>query len=166
MFVVDARYFSALAVSFMLVSGCSAHAEGVRFMPNSVGDEVVDAQTGLIWRRCAEGQVWTGRTCRGTLAVYYLGDALIHAQNVASSTGVAWRVPNVKELQSIVDRQKYDPAIDVDIFKNTRGRVFWTSTPYMGGRSADGWVVNFKDGNVDHYGCWWNYAVRLVRDGQ
>src|SRR6185503_10252988 len=58
------------------------------------------------------------------------------------------RLPSVKELFSLVDHEKYDPAIDKDIFPDTKSAWYWTATPYKAS-SGYAWCVRFYDGIVD-----------------
>jgi hypothetical protein len=157
----------AAALCATLWASAPAQAAGPRFVPSAAGDEVTDTQTGLVWRRCAEGQAWTGSTCAGSAPSMTWDGALSHAQSQAASTGLAWRVPNVKELRSLVNLARTSPAIDTAAFPNTPSDWFWTSTPYAGDADS-AWVVDFYGGyvlngnrNYDYYG-----AVRLVRVGQ
>lgn len=94
------------------------------------GDEVVDSRTGLVWRRCGEGQIWTGNICAGDLTAFNAWhSALAYAKAEAQRTGKDWRLPNAKELFSIVDTSRAAPAID-PVFDNTSSdRFYWTSTP-------------------------------------
>ena len=73
-----------------------------------------------------------------------------------------WRLPTVNELFSLVDRKKYSPAIDTDIFPDTKSSWYWTSEEYVGS-SGYSWVVDFYNGNV--YGGYRSivYYVRPVR---
>ena len=76
-----------------------------------------------------------------------------------------WRLPNLNELQSIVDRSKINPAI-VNGFDNTSSNDYWSSTTYD--RDKHGaWIVSFYYGvvNGSRKGGTSNY-VRCVRDGQ
>ena len=41
-----------------------------------------------------------------------------------------WRLPNIKELRSIVDTSRQDPAIDPRYFNDTNLSEFWSSTHY------------------------------------
>jgi len=155
----------AAALCATLWAGAPAQAAGARFVPSAAGDEVTDTQTSLVWRRCAEGQAWTGSTCAGSATTMTWDGALSHAQSQAASTAQAWRVPNVKELRSLVNLAKFFPAIDTAAFPNTPSYWFWTSTPYAG--YADGaWLVNFHLGLVSVSGRDYYGAVRLVRAGQ
>jgi len=129
------------------------------------GSEVTDQKTGLIWRRCSEGMSWNGTTCAGTASTYTHEAALQRAAAQASSTGVAWRLPNIKELTSIADKSRSNPAIDTTAFPATPANWFWSASPDVGG-SNYAWFVYFYYGGVDGNGRDSSYYVRLVRAGQ
>ena len=95
-------------------------------------ETVTDLGTGLEWRRAA---------LDGT---YTFGQAQLQC----GAAGSGWRVPSVKELQTLVDDDKTAaPHLDDTVFLGTpTGRApFWTSS-----RSADlanaAWFVNFGTG--------------------
>jgi hypothetical protein len=130
------------------------------------GSEVTDQHTGLIWKRCSEGMSWNGTTCAGTASTFTHEAALTQATSQAIGTGVAWRLPNVKELSSITDKTVVNPAIDSTAFPATPTSWFWSSTPYTGS-SDQAWGIHlyvgvfgpsFRTNNVGN--------VRLVRAGQ
>jgi hypothetical protein len=131
-----------------------------RFVPN--GAEVADTLTGLVWRRCSEGQSWTGSTCSGSAGSYTWQEALGRAK----AAGLPWRLPDVKELASLVDDSRVDPAIDSAAFPGTPSTWYWTSTNCAGdARSA--WDVSFGNDYASSNSFRSNrYAVRLVRAGQ
>ena len=85
-------------------------------------------KTGLTWKRCAEGQSWNSvnKACTGTATGYTWSEAL----SLASG---GWRLPNIKELRSIVERRNWGPAINTTVFPNTVGNDFWSSSPYAPG---------------------------------
>ena len=99
----------------------------------STGDsEVLDSKTGLIWQRCPFPLVLSGNDCTGTLTVKTHEQALLLAKAYASSTGKAWRLPNVKEFSSIIDRAPYAAnAVNTTVFPGVwaNAGIFWTSTP-------------------------------------
>lgn len=132
-----------------------------RFVAN--GDEVTDRLTRLVWRRCSEGQTWTGSTCSGNAASYTWKRALDRAR-AAAAGGTAWRLPNAKELASLVDDTRVEPAIDTTAFPGTPGVRYWTSTPYAG-PEAYAWLANFNFGPTTNFFRSSAYAVRLVRSG-
>lgn len=127
------------------------------------GSEVADTKTGLIWRRCSEGQTWSGSTCTGTAVTYTYENALLRAKNEANASGKAWRVPNVKELSSITKLgEAVNPSIDTSAFPGTPANQFWSSSPYVGGPNG-AWYVNFNYGYVGGNFRYGNGNVRLVR---
>lgn len=140
-----------------------------RYTVSANGQEVTDNQTKLIWRRCAEGMDWDGTTCAGVAGTFTHEAALIRAKDQAVSTAIAWRLPNVRELSSIVDRSRSNPAIDPAAFPATPVNVFWSASPLVGYASGYAWGVDFGDGVVDlSYLNVRNSSnpVRLVRAGQ
>lgn len=107
---------------------------------NAAGDEITDTATGLIWQRCSAGQTWAGGTCSGTATAMMHEIALTYAAGQAG-----WRLPNVKELASIVDGSRINPSIDIVTFPNTISTAYWTTTPYAANTSG-AWYVNFING--------------------
>jgi hypothetical protein len=135
------------------------------FTVSADGQEVTDAKTGLIWRRCPESMTASSLNCTGTASVFTHEAALTRASTQATATGVAWRLPSVQELSSIVDLSVRTPAIDIVAFPDTMSSGFWSSSPYM--RNAlSAWEVDFFDGAVDFTSRGGTSRVRLVRAGQ
>ncbi|PAT35902.1 DUF1566 domain-containing protein [Vandammella animalimorsus] len=130
-----------------------------RFIPNEA--EVTDTGTGLIWGRCAVGQVWNGTTCTGVPNLMTHDEALQYAKNLANQ----WRLPNIKELSSLVDEGCSFPSINKNIFPQTPPIEFWSSTPGNFGYSELAWYVNFEYGNASGDERSIKTAVRLVRSG-
>jgi len=138
-----------------------------RFSVNSNGT-VKDEQTGLIWQHCSAGQSWddTTNTCTGSANSYTWQNALMYAQNNTFAQQSDWRLPNIKELNSIVELTCYSPAINETVFPNTALSYYWSAS--AGAYSSNSaWIVNFnngKDGNGSKNSNF-NY-VRVVRGGQ
>jgi Protein of unknown function (DUF1566) len=135
------------------------------FTVSADGQEVTDTKTGLIWRRCAEGMIASAGTCTGTASTFTHEAALTRASTQATATGVAWRLPNVKELSSIADKSRSNPAIDTTAFPATPASYFWSSSPYVGD-AGYAWGVGFGSGYVYGNGRNSSGYVRLVRAGQ
>ncbi len=162
---------SGVVVVSGLLTALQVFAVNPRFVPSVTGEEVVDNKTGLIWRRCSEGQKWVDGACVGVVSRYDWGDALVHAENEAVSAGVRWRVPNVKELESLVDRSMTMPAIDGVFFPDTPfdnpvypgyGESSWTSTLDESNQFGV-WCVDFKMGYTGLAARSSSQPVRLVR---
>ena len=131
---------------------------------------VLHAPTGLIWMRCAQGQQWSGGTCSGNPGSYTWQQALQAAKAANDGAGTAgktdWRLPNVKELQSIVEQRCYYPAINTEIFPNAPASYFWSASAYAYS-SDSAWYVYFYYGYAYGYGFKsYGFQVRLVRAGQ
>ena len=135
--------------------------------------------TGLIWKRCLEGQTLSDNgtpanflddQCNGSATAMNWQAALEQAQTVNSS-GYAgqtdWRVPNLKELKSIVEYCRVSPAINTEVFPGSTSSVVWSSSPVVNDSTTSyAWGVRFSDGA----GYWddrdSDEQLRLVRSGQ
>lgn len=125
--------------------------------------EVSDKLTGLVWQRCSLGLTWNGVACTGSISSYNWENAL----TVAKSVGDGWRMPNIKELQTIIERACFAPAINQTIFPDTpTNAYYWSSSPVVN-LYIYAWPINFYNG-VIAYGSYTGknseYYVRLVRD--
>jgi hypothetical protein len=91
--------------------------------------------------------------------------AAINAANLGGHND--WRVPNVKELQSIVDYSKRfpGPTVTSDFPGLTGGDDYWTSTT-LAGNSIYVRSVNFGDGGVNGDVKSFLLRVRAVRGGR
>jgi hypothetical protein len=151
---------------------------------------VTDTKTGLMWKRCAEGSIWVKDTCTN---IQFIGGqafemepneftwqgALQQAKIVNNAGGFAgktdWRLPNIKELASLIEEQCYVPAINMaisfprDSLKATSS--YWSSTTTAENGSY-AWQVNFFNGDIywqdkhtssPSFGS--KYLARLVRGG-
>lgn len=137
------------------------------YLASSSGDEITDTRTGLIWRRCAEGMVWDGKTCTGTALSITHSSAEERATQEARKDKKAWRLPTVKELQSLYIPEQPGPHVDAAAFPATPEKWFWTVFIYKLG-VIDAYNIYFGsdtagigDGRDNPYG-----AVRLVRSGR
>ncbi|MBL9039684.1 MAG: DUF1566 domain-containing protein [Archangium sp.] len=94
-------------------------------------ERVRDTTASLTWQRAASGPM-----------------AFSDAQAAcAGASPSGWRLPTIKELQTLVDYRAVPPApaIDAAAFPSTPGEAFWSSTPLLGSASTV-WVVDFATG--------------------
>ena len=149
---------------------------GARYKDNGDGT-ITDNATGLMW-------VKDPSQC--DLVTPYLTNAWASALNTPKSRAWAdaiskcealvyaghndWRLPNIKELSSIVDYSKVSPSIDTTMFVNTMADWYWSSTTtgnsVMGTISA--WTMYFGDSAGANTTVKWDGRpyVRPVRGGQ
>ncbi|MDS4025769.1 MAG: DUF1566 domain-containing protein [Candidatus Contendobacter sp.] len=110
-----------------------------------------------------------GDSCGGTLAAYANRcntTNYIAAVNAAALCGFTdWRLPSVRELQTLVHYGASNPAIDTTYFPNTPASLFWSASSY-GSDPALAWIVYFLDGFVGTDTKVLGDLVRLVRGGQ
>lgn len=106
------------------------------FVDNGDGT-VTDRATGLIWTKADSGRGMTWE------------EALRHAQGLTLAGQSDWRLPNAKELQSLVDYTRspdatdspaIDPVFETTSITNESGQkdwpFFWTSTSHADGPNA------------------------------
>jgi hypothetical protein len=135
---------------------------------------ITDSRTGLMWEKLADdGSIHDWNDIYGSRA----GFGKVVALNSASFAGhTDWRLPNVNELQSLLNYGFVNPAVDaafntacapgcsVTTCSCTRSDCYWSSTIHQ--QVDHAWEVSFGSGHViiDHFGddaCY----VRAVRPG-
>ena len=74
-----------------------------------------------------------------------------------------WRLPNRRELESIVDLGHCNPAMDATVFPSTPNTYHWSASTHPCG-SAYAWSVHFDGGYVTHSNKRsYKFYVRLAR---
>lgn len=121
----------------------------------------VDNRTGLMWvtnpndacSGCAGGYVSSG--------TYTWEAALTKCENLNYAGFSDWRLPDIKELASIVNFNAYNPAVDSAFFFNTYPVAYWSSTTDF--MAANRWQINFNLGEMTSANPVNPYSVRCVR---
>ncbi len=150
----------------------------------------LDTETGLMWMRCALGQTWDGRTCRGKGTE--MNWIMAKRQRLSFAGYDDWRTPTIEELRTLVycsngkpayfslgkdadtkdsgcaglpDKNHNSPTVVQEVFPASPWR-FWSDSPYVY-ISGYAWSMYFNYGD-DSYSpiLRSDYHVRLVRDGQ
>jgi len=125
---------------------------------------VTHALTGLMWKQCAQGQ--SGAACvTGAATTMTWSAALTAAKNENFAGHSDWRLPNKKELESIVESCGISPAINQILFPATPALRFWSASSYVLDPTG-AWIVAFIDGDGYPDPKSSSYNVRLVRGGQ
>ena len=95
--------------------------------------------------------------------------AISHCEALDLGQNFDWRLPNIRELQSIVDKGAINPAVNKTIFGDTTLGTYWSSsTDYVdgSGNKQYAWTINFFSGNNDASDKSNNKDVRCVRDSE
>jgi hypothetical protein len=116
---------------------------------------VTDTSTGLRWQQAGSSNTQTWE------------QSLAYCEGLNLGGYTDWRLPTRKELQSLVDYSRYEPAINTTYFPNAAASWYWssTTTAYY---TDYAWGVDFYGGYGDsHYGYKYPAGyVRAVRGGQ
>ncbi len=161
-----AGYFHARCVR----GGPSGAARFARSTTTANQPVVTDNVTTLVWQGCAAGL--QGNDCTeddpavtGTgEAEFAWADTLVYCENLTWGGTSDWRLPSVKELMSIVDHSRFNPAIDITAFPATPSSTFWTSSS-RANYTTDAWLVYFSYGDSDTAPKPNTYLARCVRGG-
>lgn len=116
-----------------------------RFTDNGDGT-VSDHLTGLTWLRNA-----------GCFSPALFATALTDVNQLATgacgltdgSKAGDWRLPNLNELESMIDVSQTNPALPAGSpFTNVSNGIYWSSTSYFGGQagSPTAWTIRMSDG--------------------
>jgi hypothetical protein len=119
-------------------------AYGQNSFVDNGNDTITDNATGLTW------------TQNDSDAGMNYEAALNYCENLDTAGSSDWRLPNVKELQSLVDYSRspdatnsaaIDPIFNTSIITNEAGQLdypaFWSSTTHASLRGGNGAYVNF-----------------------
>ena len=134
---------------------------------NLNGDATVtDLKTGLMWKQCPEGK--SGSDClTGNYQNAFWDTSLNEIVKLNAGAGFAgykdWRMPNVKELRSIIEAQCYGPAVNEEVFPNTPLVNFLTSSLVNDTDRNRIWAIEFRFGRVERMNITTSAYVRLVR---
>ncbi|WP_150047684.1 MULTISPECIES: Lcl C-terminal domain-containing protein [Methylomonas] len=126
----------------------SASFPNERFTEHGDGT-LTDMKTGLMWKRCSEGQ--SGDACQTDSAeTFTWEEALTKVKTLNDAGGFVgktnWRLPNLKELRSLVEVQCSNPAINLEAFPAFASLFYWSSTT-VANDGGQAWGVRFSDGS-------------------
>jgi len=95
-------------------------------------------------------------------------EAITHCENFNLNANTDWRLPNIRELKSIVDRTRIAPAIDNTKFITVNTNIsYWSSSTYLGANDPSyAWITNFGSGTSNKTPKSSNAIVRCVRDSE
>lgn len=110
---------------------------------------VTDNRTGLIWQQ-------------GETSVMSWEEALKYSKSLSLARKNDWRLPNIKELESLNNEKIVEPSIPKALFPAVEEDVYWTSTTLMN-HSTRAWTVDFTFGIASYEEKTEKLRVRAVR---
>ena len=121
------------------------------FVDNGNGT-VTDSDTGLTWQ---QAEITSRTNWEG---------ALQYAAALTLGGQTDWRLPNIKELQSINDETLVAPSISTTYFPGATASRYWSSTS-MHGTTNEAWFLDCQYGVASYAEKTTNLWVRCVRGG-
>jgi hypothetical protein len=141
-----------------------------------------DVQTGVPFRYTSHdngtitdhstGLVWEKKTPANQFDLYTWDEAFQYAASlnrVRFGGYDDWRVPNIRELASLIDFGRFDPAVSPEFRDCEHGSCIVSSSYWSSSSTASApflaWRINFYDGAHLVGGKSFNIRVRAVRGG-
>jgi hypothetical protein len=89
-------------------------------------------------------------------------DAVEYCDKLILNSMDKWRLPTFRELLSIVDYGRVDPAID-PVFEYLNEGTYWTSNNFSATLSR-AWTIDFRTGKTYYSYKTTNHSVRCVQE--
>ncbi len=104
---------------------------------------VTDNVTGLVWQQNDFGSPYNWYVATGTADPTYNPGGASSVCGLELAGRADWRVPTTKELLSIVDYQRFNPAIDTTVFPTAGATYYWTADedPSNGANAFRVWTL-------------------------
>ncbi len=123
----------------------------IRFTDNG-NETITDKRTGLVWQKIQSPNTMTWE------------EALVYSHNMTLAGKTDWRLPNVKEIQSLSDAKLYKPSFDTLFFTNVLSGNYWSSTTLLQS-ATKAWDMNVDYGIVSYNDKTGKEHILLVRGG-
>lgn len=94
---------------------------------------LTDQNTGIMWLKDTDSTQKSWQT------------ALDYCNNLTMASYEDWRLPDIKELDSIIDEASQAPVVD-PVFSNLKGDFYWSSTTGLNHSVA--WSLSFANAQM------------------
>lgn len=88
---------------------------------------LTDQETGYTWFRCSAGQVWADGKCKGRAVLRNYEDAQAWAAQAQVADTSNWRIPEIDEMSSIIEKDCRSPAVDINAFPGIEPENYWSN---------------------------------------
>lgn len=156
-------FFSSLASAQTCLAGVNETTPDADFFATNSPAYVYHSLTELVWQRCSVGQTFDGEACVGEPRRFTWQQALDYSLGLELDGLTYWRVPNIKELATIVERACVRPAVRAELFPQTEMAPYWSASPSVANPSTT-WAVDFINGTSSFYPRDRDLFLRLVRN--
>jgi formylglycine-generating enzyme required for sulfatase activity len=113
---------------------------------------VTDNFTGLTWQKIKSPETFTW------------DEALVYARSLTLAGKTDWRIPNIKELQSLNDPALSKPSFNKNYFPDCISGNYWSSTSMLNA-TTKAWDINIDYGIVSYNEKTIKENILLVRGG-
>ncbi len=127
-------------------------ASPIHHFVNNGNGTITDTDTGLMWQ---QGEIPASTNWEGALA---------YAASLTLGSNTDWRLPNIKELQSINDETLAAPSVSTVYFPGATASRYWSSTS-MHNSTNEAWYLDCQYGITTYALKTTNLLVRCVRGG-
>jgi len=139
-----------LVALFLFASATLIAGSSYTVNTGSQAGTVTDNTTGLKWTRCpllSSSLPDETSDCSGTPGGFIWADAITACEGLNYAESSTWRLPNVRELQSIVTNyRRYYPQSNPEAFPVVGGDL-WSSTTHKNGVSF-AWMLYHPFGTI------------------
>lgn len=110
-------------------------ASKLLFYHYSINDDgtITDSLTDRVWQQFPESDTMTWE------------EALVTADTLSVGGYTDWRLPNIKELQSLSDNNLINPSLDTNYFRVSAMQRFWSSTT-LPNQTMKAWYLDTRFG--------------------
>jgi formylglycine-generating enzyme required for sulfatase activity len=119
---------------------------------DNLNGTITDNFTGLIWQEDPSPQTMSWE------------EALVYSKTVTLAGKTDWRLPNIKELQSLNDVARFKPSFNSTFFPSVVAGNFWSSTSMINSPTV-AWDINVDYGIVSYNPKSTAQNILLVRGG-
>jgi hypothetical protein len=117
---------------------------------NNFNGTVTDELTQLTWQQFAYNDSLSWE------------QALLYSDTLSSNAYYDWRLPNIKELQSLSDETKLNPSVDTVYFSGFTTGNYWSSTS-VSNLPQNAWYYNSQFGITSHHAKTAMHRIICVR---